>query len=172
MRRNARWRAFRRIGTSLCRHGRQFLRLLMGMFARLQSRRRRTRNRLLQSQKADARRAVCGAHRQTQAGSETPIDFSSLCRRSAPRVFPRLLPPRQFLLDILGHDTDFRYRRFQPLGSAAKLSAPVFDFVVFVDIDPLGVLRSGFRFVIGHRAMLSRGNGRTDASTSLNPSWP
>ena len=31
----ARRRAFRRIGTSLCTHGRQCLRLLMGMFARL-----------------------------------------------------------------------------------------------------------------------------------------
>src|ERR1035438_5050787 len=68
-----------------------------------------------------------------------------------PRVSRRLLA-FQLRLNVLGYHTDLFHGRLQLIRRAAKFPTPVLHLVVFVYIDAIRVLRSGFGFIVRHSA--------------------
>jgi hypothetical protein len=54
----------------------------------------------------------------------------------------------EFLFDVLCHCVNFPYRRLQFVPRASEFVGPVFEFIIFVDIYPFGILRPDFAFVV------------------------
>jgi hypothetical protein len=54
-----------------------------------------------------------------------------------------------FPFDVLRHCSDPANGRFQFRFAAAEFLRPILDFVPFVDVYTLSVLRSGFGFIVG-----------------------
>jgi len=89
--------------------------------------------------------------------------------RQAKRRVSRL-SPFQLSLNIAHHHPGLSHRCSERFRSAAEALAPIRYFVIFMDIDPGGILGSSFGFIVSHRQIASTRSTR--GRCSILPTKP